>query len=332
METLHVTYVCNTAVMNSMLEIVDYSDEYDEDIKKLDELMYLEIKYHGDVVEESICLALYDGVFAGIGFLIAGSTFRQIDNRELPYYHLHAEYKAVTDTDYEVQVSQEILEDLKISFCDIRKRYPDKRLILRLWCGGSEAAYMEFLMYHGFRPMKVTPIMLKSLDGDIGLKINTCDEAAEYLRSIDESLVLREIKPQSDEKLMREYMRTNGGAFGVEDSEDELIFRLYSPDSHIFAVMQGDKVVASVTVWKVTRDRAATENIFCDENFRNRGITTAMLGYTFDYLRKSGFHEASLTVFGDNITAVRLYIGLGYEIMTTLIEMHYETDYVPVQF
>lgn len=312
-----------------MLEIIEYDIKYNSDIRKLDELMFLEIQYHADVLKNTICIALYDGEFTGAGFLIAGPTYLQLGKQDLPYYHLHAEYKAVVGTECEVEASTEMLKHLKLDFCKLQDRYYDKRLILRLWCGGSESAYMEFLMYHEFRAMKVTPILVKSLDmGQMKREL----QISEFLYRLDKKLEICEIKPQEDEKLMRAYMNANGSAFEVEDSENELRFRLASPKSHVFAVMRGNEVIASVTTWEVSKNRAATENIFCIEKYRNRGVTTALLEYVFDYLRENGYHEASLTVFGDNQPAVQLYFKLGYELLATLVEMHYETDYSPVMF
>lgn len=312
-----------------MLEIIEYNEKFDDDIMKLDELMFLEIKYHADVLKETICIALYNNEFAGVGFLIAGATFLQIEKQELPYYHLHAEYKAVVGTDYEVEASTEMLENLKLKFCRLQDTYFDKRLILRLWCGGSESAYMEFLLYHQFRAMKVTPILVKSLD-DSGKKHELGID--EFLFRLDKEMKIQEIKPNEDPELMKSYMEANGSAFCVEDSENELRFRLGSPKSHVFAVMKGSQVIASVTTWEVSEKRAATENIFCIEKYRNRGVTTALLEYVFNYLHGNGYREASLTVFGDNQPALQLYFKLGYELLATLVEMHYETDYEPVMF
>jgi len=314
-----------------MLEIVDYCDEYDEDIMKMDELIYLELKNHKDVISESVCIAVRDGEFAGIGFLMAGASFKFIEERELRYYQISVEYKAVEGTEWEIEASEAILEDLKLSFEDLCDLYPDKRLILRLWSNGANNAYIEFLMMNEFRPMKVTPILEKRLDYD-ELMPGAMKRAKEELAGINPGLEIKEIFPNKDENLMREYMKSNGSAFEVEDSTAELCFRMAGPFTKVFAVMDGETVVSSVTVWKISDEQAATENIFCIEKYRNQGISTLMLQYAFAYLREHGFSRASLTVFGDNQPAAQLYFKLGYELTGTLIELHYEPDYIPLQY
>lgn len=315
-----------------MLEIVDYSERFDGDIIRLDELIFLELKYHQDVIKDSVCIALQDGAFAGIGFLIAGATYRVIDERELRYYQISVEYKAVEGTEWEIEASEAILEDLKLSFEDICNEYPEKRLILRLWSNGANNAYIEFLMMMEFRPMKVTPILEKRLDCNQKQAGALMEQARADIRAIGSALTITEIFPNRDEHMMSEYLRSNGSAFEVEDSSAELCFRMEGPFTKVFAVMEGETVVASVTVWKITEEQAATENIFCIDGYRNRGITTALLQYAFAFLRQEGFSRASLTVFGDNQPAVQLYFKLGYELTGTLLEMHYEPDYLPVQY
>ena len=92
----------------------------------------------------------------------------KVDERELPYYFIHAEYIPDEGADVETQVeaSELMLEDLKGKFADIQSRYNDKRLILRLWCNTEKTAYQEFLMAHGFRPMRVLPILVRKLTED----------------------------------------------------------------------------------------------------------------------------------------------------------------------
>ena len=67
----------------------------------------------------------------------------------------------------------------------------------------------------------------------------------------------------------------------------------------------------------------ATENIFCDPDYRRKGITTRLLTYVFGKLFEANAQCARLTVYGDNLPAIRLYRKLGYSVAYELLEMHY---------
>lgn len=305
----------------------DYSEQYDAMVQNIDMVTYYTIKYHKDVIEGSVCVAAEDGQAVAVGLLKAGSTFLKIDELDLPYYYIHAEFLADTgaDTEMQVEASEMILEELKDRFDAIQKKHPTKRLILRLWCNSEKTAYQEFLMAHGFRPMRVTPIMERELT-DEDMQFNS-----ELIKVGSEKFLIREMDPE-DEDFAREYLITNGEAFEVADSINELRFVMGGEDSHVFAVMKGERVIAALTTWVVSEGRAATENIFCATEYRNRGITTALIEYALGFLREEGFETASLTVFGDNQPAVQLYLKLGYEIAGNMLELHYEKNYKNVGF
>lgn len=311
----------------TMIEIISYSEEYDELIKALDTVTFYSIKYHQDVIKDSVCLAMNGRQLVGVGMLKAGATFLKVDLEDLRYYFIHADFFTDDEVDVESQVmaSAMMLEDLKDSFNEIQDRYPGKRLILRLWCSSEKNDYLEFLMSYGFRPMRVTPVLARTLDGEDENVFTAKNSNIIELKN-GERLEIREMNPY-DETFAREYILTNREAFEVEDSMNELRFVMGGEDSHVFAVMKGERVIAAVTTWLITDERASTENIFCAEDYRNMGITTAMLQYVFGFLKSKGYSVASLTVFGDNQPATQLYFKLGYEVEGTVIECHYERDY-----
>lgn len=302
--------------VRNMIKIIDYNGKYDEEIKAIDEITFFTLKYHGDVIRDSICLAIDGRKLLGIGLLKAGATFLKVDELELPYYFIHAEYIADDSADVEKQVeaSELLIGELKKRFLDIQKSKPGKRLILRLWCNAAKDAYLEFLIYHGFRPMRISPIMVRSLTAEDAIP---ADEG---------KYKVTEMNPY-DDGFMKEYLITNGEAFEVADSAAELRFTMGGEDSHVFAVMEGSRVIAAVTTWKITDKRAATENIFCAADHRRKGVTSYLLSRVFAYLYEKGYEEASLTVFGDNQPAQQLYLKLGYELQGVMLECHYEDGY-----
>ncbi|MCR5742167.1 MAG: GNAT family N-acetyltransferase [Lachnospiraceae bacterium] len=297
-----------------MLELIEYDSEYDEDVKNLDEKIYEELIFHEDVIRNSITVALVDGEFAGVGYLMGSATFRQIDVK-LDYYHINMQYRAVR-SEAEVEVCEALILELMAQFEEIDKSYTDRRLILRHWVDEEAHAAQQFLNSFGFRSQRIMEVMVKELE-DV-----EC-ELPEGLR-ID--------KLTMSEQDMDRYMAANGDGFTVHDSEGELRFKLEHTDAEVYAVFEGEDIVASVTTWEVTKERAATENVFCIKRCRQQGITTALLCYVLENLRKKGYTEACLTVYGDDYPAILLYQKLGYELKYNLIEMHYEMDYEPAMY
>lgn len=311
-----------------MLKITDYSEKYDEQLQLLDQVIFFTVKYHADVIKSSICLAVSDDKLIGAGYLKAGSSFLEVDKEELPYYYIHAEFAAdiKTEPGIQIEASGMLLDGLKERFDALQREYASKRLILRLWCMADKTAYLEFLISYGFRPMRVTPIMVRQLsDEDL-------EYAPEKLLDRDGKELEIEEKDPFDSSFMDEYLLTNKEAFEVADSANELRFVMGGPDSHVYAVMKGKRVIAALTLWSVTDKRAATENIFCAKDYRRRGITSCLINYACKKLREQGYEEASLTVFGDNQPAEQLYLGLGYEVEGCMLECHYEKSYKNIGF
>lgn len=322
------------------MEIIDYEESFDEAIKAIDPVLFYSIRYHGDVIKESVCLAVEEDELIGAGFLKAGATFLKVEEEQLPYYFIHAEYQADEEADEESQViaSGMLLEELKERFDLIQERYSDKRLILRLFCNAEKTAYLEFLMYYGFRPMRISPIMVRDLSDESYEMTSDMDEAqeknnpeTEILLDNGEVLVIKEMDPE-DEEFAREYTITNREAFEVEDSINELRFTMGGQDAHVYAVMKDRRVIAAVTTWCVYEGRSATENIFCAKDYRNMGITSSLIEYVLSILKGRGYKTASLTLFGDNQPACRLYMKLGYEVEGEMLECHYEKNYKNIGF
>ncbi len=356
-----------------MIELTGYDSRFDEALEKLDRTIYLEITDHSDVFEDSICIALVDGEFAGAGLLIAEPTFLADPSAKLPIRHIRGEFKAVEGSPYEAEVSQALLDDLKESFraicdgrdslCNCESGGTDKpgcrgsdsvgsgdgdvsndsdNLYLRLWCKASDTAYLDFLYDNGFTSLMTNSVMEFELSDYVASDADrekfgehdSIDDAskssaeptligAEGMTSgIPEGIIFRELFLK-DPIEIEEYFKTNCSAFGVPDSEEELRFRLRNFDGHVYALTMDSEVIASVTTWDMGDGRAATENIFCLEEFRRQGLTSAMLCRVLDMLKKDGYKKAVLTCFGNNLPAMSLYRKLGYETSNVMLGMHY---------
>lgn len=309
------------------MKTILYNEKYDKAIQNIDMILFFTIKYHNDVLKDTVTLAVDGRKVCGVGYLKAGATFLKVEKENLPYYFIHSEIFTDVSADPALQVGAMslLLAELKRRFLEIQDKYSDKRLILRMWSPAENLDFLEFLMEHGFRQMRLTPIMVKSLTKK-DIKKDDTD-----LSFIEEGLHIREMDPNNDE-FLKAYMVTNREAFEVEDSGDEMKFMMGGADSHVWAVMKEDRVIAALSTWQISEKRAATENIFCAEDYRKKGVTSALIKYVFSQLRKSDYREASLTVFGDNQPAMQLYLKLGYVLNGELIECHFEKEYKNIGF
>ncbi len=92
----------------------------------------------------------------------------------------------------------------------------------------------------------------------------------------------------------------------------------------ILVAKDSETIVSSVTVWHISDERAATENIFTVPKYRRMGIGMATVATALQYLKDCGYKMASLTCVGDNAGAIALYSRIGYKVIGHLLEMHWE--------
>lgn len=295
------------------LTYVPYREEYFEAMAEMNRIMALSVRYHPDVFQKSVIVALLDGVPVGFGFLAAGPTF--LDRKHCKTCHIHVEFTAEKGHPLEVEVSAGLLEELQAIFREMEQDYPEKKLVLRTWTRATAKSYLEFLMQFGFMIRRSTPLMVRDLS-------DLSDLSEDF--SLPRGLTIKVL--QMDDAVMERYIEATAKAFLVPDSAGELRFRLAGGTAKVYAVLKGEEIIASVTIWEISESRYATENIFCIPAYQRQGIASTLLRAVLFELAGAGVREASLTVFGDNNPAQLMYLGLGYEVEDILLEMHYETN------
>ena len=308
--------------------LTDYSTEYDEDIKKLDPEIYREIKSHKDVIPDSVCVALNNGVFSGVGMLVGSPAFMLLSKNsekssdeehaaqsELPRddkeYYLDGRFKSVPGSENEVGTSFYILRDLKQSFKMLQNEYKDKGLVLRLFCNGTDLAYMEFLMVNEFSASGVMPVF--SLNLSLMKKMRMCAGLE------GGTVVSLKKKPE----LYKEYLKSYKASFKEEESTNALSYVLKSDKSDVFCLEKNGIVVAAASIRILSEERVLLENVFCIKKYRNKGIASCLLGYVTEYLKKEGYKRCDVIVEGHNHPAVKLYFKNGFEISGSIIVMKY---------
>ncbi len=315
-----------------MITIVNYRERFRRDIEKLDRDIANRIAGQSDVIRDSICIALSDGVFEAVGCLQADSTF--LRNREGSPSFLNMMYKAVQNED-EAEASVVVIEELKYRFEKIRKQNPTADVRMRTWVHAESTALTDLMYDEGFFVGAVMNMMSRPVEETDRLTEPSSGQPYEdeselspekYTQWFEaqgrsEEIEYRELCYNSPE--WNDYFALSERCYGAADSENELRFRLKQPKSRVLCAFAGDVPVAALTIWPVSDERYATENVFCEPGYRRRGITEKLLRYAWSILCDEGAALAVLSVYADNLPAVSLYRKCGYTTDRCLLELQY---------
>ena len=311
-----------------MINICRYTESFSEKIKKQFRTVWDEIETHGDVIKETVSVATENGDPVGVCFLMITSSY-YFSDLEHPGY-LNMEYEALSGAD-EIEISGVLIDALINDYKKICKKNKNKRLILRTFCTPTSVDYLMYLSSFGFRAQNFMYRMKKDLtevvptNGDGSFSF----ELADGKRT--ETVEVSAIRADAGGKIsgLDGYFEANKSAFGIPDSENELVYRLSEQCGVQFIAGIGGKVVAAVSVWENRPDSVSTENIFCIPEYQRRGVTEKLMRGVCSYLSGKGYREATLFVYGVNTYAVSLYMKLGYDIYGGMLHMLYEDGYVP---
>lgn len=192
-----------------------------------------------------------------------------------------------------------------------RQVFNDKKISLCLWLEDNEYEAMQKYIAHGFAASEVVPC----------LKFDLTNEISDY--SLPEGMVIEEL-PFNEESVNQFIHATELAHNGTSDSINELWFMTGEPTYKIFVVKDRDRIVSTASVWKITEERTAVENICTIPEYRKRNLARAVIAHALRTQKAEGYQYATLSVKGKNKKALSLYISLGFTIYYNLIEMHFE--------
>lgn len=298
----------------SMIKIRKYQENDLEAIQQISFMIWLELQWNKDIHAQDAVVAedITTNSVVGVSALAYDATWYYIDKKvsHIPLYQMRVEY-AVQDSLPNIKcVEHQLIQAMKEQFAAYKLTYPDKTLALRSWCEESNHTNIQLLLEEGFSAYGTTLV----LSFDLAKEIQTY--------TIPKSI---EIGPHSfDGDGMSRYMQANELGFDhVQDSEAELWFRLSGDTIKVFTARDNDKIVASTTVWEIGDGRSAIENIFTIPDYRHQGIARAIIATGLQHLKTQGQKEATLTVLGTNLPAIKLYLSMGFQLKYNLYEMHY---------
>lgn len=123
---------------------------------------------------------------------------------------------------------------------------------------------------------------------------------------------------------LKRYLKANKAGFdGIQDPEEQIIDQISQPHGTIHIAEKKGDILASVTTWDMGDGVFATENVFTVPKAREQGLAAALLTRVLELLKNKGAKRARLSVYGDDLPALLLYIKLGYHILDSNYELRY---------
>ncbi len=274
-------------------------------IEALNMYCALSIRFHRDVRPENVLCAVDEkGEIAGVGYLKPNET--QAESECL------FELSTFVDDAYARDLAVEgiLLDGLTHRIDEIGNTTPGKRVRLRSFCESDDIGRIQLFMEKGFHLHSVIPVLRYDLQ----------KETTHY--RIPDDVKIRELSFTNDE--VAKYVNADRMTGENPQSKAEIWFKSGDPSFKCFIATCDSEVVGAISVWDITDERAATENIFVIEPYRRKGIARELMATAFDELRRRGKKTATLSVRGTNVPALRLYLSSGYSLYYNLIELVYE--------
>lgn len=298
-----------------MFKITSFKDDYLLQLKEIDFMMWLRVQWDTTIVRENVFAAIDENnQLLGICALSYDGTWYYIDKSrtDIPKYRMQMEVCVKEDICDTYTVKRELINKAKNHLLELKKQYPNLNLCIRCWCEEKEYKKQQQLLEQGFVCNNLVWIMGFNL------------EDTKIIDAEENELVSFEVLNRSDDALKEYFVANELGFDNVQDAEGELRFRLGDERTEILVSRQQDRIVSSVTIWHISDERAATENIFTIPEFRRKGMGIYTISKSLKYLKEKGYKIATLTCVGDNANAIALYNKIGYKVMGHLLEMHFE--------
>lgn len=298
-----------------MITIKNFKDEYLAELQEMDFMMWLSVQWNSTFLRENVFAAVdeHDKLLGVCALSCDGTWYYLEDDRsDIPLYRMQMELCTKDELNNKDIVERELIHTAKERLLQLKEKYPDKKLCMRCWCTEREYDKQQQFLELGFTghnliwimgfDLEHTEIPKVEIPGNISVDILDCTEES-----------------------LKAYLAANYlGYDNVQDAEGELRFRLGDERTKIFTAQDCGKIVSSVTVWHISDDRAATENVFTIPEYRRRKIGLTTVVESLSYLKEKGYKMATLTCVGDNVNAIALYNRIGYKVIGHLLEMHWD--------
>lgn len=234
------------------------------------------------------------------------------DSSNLPHT-LWTEIKVHPKFDAPNEIKDCILEQILIRAREVTNEFPGHPIHLTFQYFPSETASVEYVLSKGCQHTESVFTMRRNLSCEIP------DPAS------IENVVMRQWKMESEAE-QQMYMQVRNQCFPEAPiALGEWQYFMLSPMWAVgttFAAFQDAQLVGNAAVfWNEAENAQSgrkvgyTEFIFVHPEWRGKNIARALITHGLKYLKKNGLNEAHLEVKAQNQNALRLYQGLGFEVI-----------------
>ncbi|TCL59846.1 acetyltransferase (GNAT) family protein [Kineothrix alysoides] len=274
-----------------------------DSIAQINPFAAVQLQYNQSILPENIVCAECDGSVIGVGFLLLHQT--------LETQKLQITFSTYTDNEHQDNIEADglLMDGLINRFHQIKKEKPDITVRLRECCETDEIDDMQFFIHKGFSIHSAIPV----------LKYDLTKEIAHY--KIPEAITIQKLT--FDETNMKAYLDADSlsSREWEYECEADIWFNTGDPSFSCYAAICDGKIIGAISIWNISEERAATENIFVIPEFRRKNIARELISTALEELKNSNLKIATLSVNGANLPAMKLYLSSGYSLYYNLIEM-----------
>lgn len=283
--------------------IRQYEEKDLDFVKENDMLASFEMQYHKDVIPNEMFTEVDEsGDIKGVLYFKYHYTWN--GPRE-PYHYIVPCY--VTEED---ETEYELLQYAKEWFEKQDKLFEGKRAALAIWKDDTEKDAIQKYMRAGFIEYEVNPCC----------KFDLKNEIPDF--PVPQGMHIEEM--QFSPETVTKYIKATAAANeNTPDSANEAWFMTGAPDFKVFLLMDGDKIVSGASIWKITDERGAIENIFTVPEYRKKNAARTIITYALKQLKDKEYDIATLGMRGVNQKASLLYQSLSFELFYNQILLIY---------
>jgi ribosomal protein S18 acetylase RimI-like enzyme len=292
--------------------IRNYNNEDADQIGEIHPVLKLSYLFNKDYKTENIFCAVSGGEIIGVGHLEpdgSWNSFREKPN--LGFKKIRFSITLHQQCQNPNGIKQNLYKALLERAKEIQTEMPENKIKLINYIDTANHKEAQFLIEKGFSLQEHQFFMIRDLSKEI--------PEIPQLEGID----IRNWKMETENEI-QQYLNAEASVFGHCWSSNRLKWYRGGPEWNTFTAFHGEIVAASVMTWGINGNRSATENVFVKPEWRGKGVSRAIILHALQHLKTMGKTEATLTVRGDNVPAIKLYTSLGYEVRGHVLEMSLE--------
>jgi ribosomal protein S18 acetylase RimI-like enzyme len=289
--------------------IRNYKLEDADSIGHLHPVLKLTYLFNKDLRNENIFCAEWEGNIIGVGHLEPDGSWDSFqEESNLPFKKLR--FNITLDQHYQdhSEVKYDLFNALLKRAKEIQVENSINTIKLINYIDANTHKEAQFLIENGFCMQEHQFFMMRNLSEPI--------PEIPQIAGIN----IRNWKMATEEEILQ-YLEAESSVFGHCWSSNRLKWYRGGPEWNTFTAFAGENVAASIMTWGINGERSATENVFVKPEWRGKGVSKAIILRALHHLKTIGKKQATLTVRGDNLPAIKLYTSLGYKVEGHVLEM-----------